>query len=175
MITKHQVEQGSLEWHELRADKYTGSNAHRLLRGYRTPPEDNGFAGNFWTKRGHILESEAIELYETIKHCEVERPGFVTNSRYPACGYSPDGLTEELVIEVKCFAEPQHRKLLAGEIPMHVLAQIHFGMLICAKRAAQLVIYNPELEAKEAFKVIDIAFNRNINRNFIKILAGVTS
>lgn len=173
MITIHQVEQGTDEWQQLRAGKYTGSNAHKLLKhgaGAYSLTEATQFTGNFWTKRGHLLEDEAIELYERITRAQIDRPGFVTNDNFPTCGYSPDALTGTAVIEVKCFDEPRHLKVLAGDIPLEILAQIHFGMLICERKLGKLVLYNPKLEPKKAFAIIPIGANRTIKTNFKRIL-----
>jgi len=184
-ITIHNIEQGSPEWNELRANLYTGSNADKLL-AYSTSlkiingitssyaiTEITGFGGNFHTKRGHILEDEAIELYMSITGHKVSRPGFVTNDEYPQCGFSPDGHDDdmELPLEVKAFEEIKHMKMFNGDIPMKVLAQNHFGQFIWEKRGSRLLIYNPDLEnPKEAFKIIDIPYNRNIQNNFKRIL-----
>lgn len=183
MIKIHDdIEQGTDEWLELRKDLYTGSNAHKLLKssgkmkivdGVASPyalAEITGFAGNFYTKRGHILEDEAIELYEQIKKCTVERAGFVTNSKFPNCGYSPDGLRADRTLECKAFKEEKHMTMFRGELPITVLAQCHFGMLICGKKFCDLLIYNPDLEAREAFKIITIRYNPKIAANFKRIL-----
>lgn len=182
MITIHEVEQGTDEWQEIREGLYTGSNAHKLLDhhskvkiidGVASPyalTEITGFSGNFHTKRGHILEDEAIELYEQIKKVKVDRPGFVTNSKFPNCGYSPDGLRDDRTLECKAFNEDKHMKMFNGEVPLKVLAQCYFGMLICGKKICDLIIYNPDLEAVKAFKVITIRWNPKIAANFRRIL-----
>jgi hypothetical protein len=173
MVIIHDVEQGSDEWHQLRAGKYTGSNAHKLLKyGARaySLTEGKEFGGNFWTKRGHLLEEEAIELYERIKGVKVERVGFVTNDKFPDCGYSPDGLREKEIIEVKCFDEPRHLRLLAGDIPLEIMAQVQFGMMICERRISKLVLYNPKLEPTKALKIIEVRGRAAITSNFKRIL-----
>ena len=119
MIKVHEVSQGSEAWHELRAGKYTGSNAHKILKFGAIPyslTETGNFKGNFYTKRGHILEVEAIELYEAITGLKVDRPGFVTNDLYPSAGYSPDGLLDDQLIEIKCFDKKEHMKLIKYDI-----------------------------------------------------------
>lgn len=173
MITVHEITQGSKEWHEIREGKYTGSNAHKLLKFGRSAfaiTEESNFRGNFHTRRGHLLEDEAIELYETITKHSVDRPGFVTNSLFDNCGYSPDGLDGQTLLEVKCFSEAKHLKLYNGDIPLEVLAQIYFGMLICGLKQAKLIIYNPELDPKLAFKIIDVKYRPAILNNFKRIL-----
>jgi predicted phage-related endonuclease len=175
MPTIHDIAQGTPEWHALRAGKYTGSNADKLLRfgtiDYSLT-EAASFGGNFYTKRGHILEEEAIEIYEAVTGEKVYRPGFVTNEKYPTCGYSPDGLTETAVIEVKCFQASKHQKLYDEDIPFKILAQINFGMLLCELREARLLIYNPDVPANLAFKIIPIKATRATTSNFKRILSG---
>lgn len=173
MVTTHDVEQGSEEWHAAREGKYTGSNAAKLLKyGARaySKTERSGFTGSFWTKRGHMLETEAIELYERITGTKVDRPGYVTNDKFPDCLYSPDGLQEKTVLEVKCFDESRHLRLSAGDIPLEIQAQIHFGMLICERSSGRLILYNPKLEPKKALKIIEIPARPAIAANFKKIL-----
>lgn len=187
MITVHDdIEQGSQAWHDLRAGKYTGSNAHKLLRYGAIEyalTEQSSFGGNYWTKRGHQLEDEAIGLYEAIVGHRVGRPGFVTNDAFPGCGYSPDGLDDIPTIEVKAFNLKKHLRMIDGDIPFEVLAQVHFGLLICERPYSNLVPYNPELAKKEinglpnplydprrALKIIRIDYSRAIANNFKRIL-----
>jgi len=187
MITVHEITQGDPEWHNLRAGLYTGSNAHKLLEHAGKIKIINGepqsyaltelsnFGGNFYTKRGHLLEDEAIELYERITARSVDRPGFVTNTRYPMCGYSPDGVANDRTIEVKAFNEDSHMKIYNGNIPLKVQAQCHFGMLICGKKICDLVIYHPKLEAKYALKIIPIRYNPRVAGNFKRIFKEMAS
>lgn len=186
----HDVEQGSPAWHEARRGRYTGSNAHKLLGSfgateYAKAVQDS-FRGNFHTKRGHLLESDAIRLYEMISKEKVQTCGYVLNNKYPTALYSPDGLTDTHVIEVKCFSKKEHLKIYNGELPLKILAQIYFGMLICERKAGKLLIYNPDFakqeidgsinadyDPKKAFKIIDIKYDASILRNFKRILTYV--
>lgn len=180
MIVHHDVEQGTDKWHALRDPLYTGSNADKLLKngaGSYALAKGSGFKGNFFTRRGHTLEDEAIELYQQIKR-EVgirledgRRVGFVTNTKYPTCGYSPDDIYPDRTIECKAFNEAGHMAMFNGLVPLKVLAQCHFGMLVCGVRICHLIIYNPDLEAKYAFKIIVIKWNPAIAANFRRKLA----
>jgi hypothetical protein len=170
------VEQGSEEWLAARDGKYTGTSAIRLLKYgdieySRTQVSD--FRGNFFTKRGHILEDQAIEIYQAVYGEVVDRPGYVLNDEFPRCLFSPDGLTDTRVIEVKCFNAEKHMAMRAGDIPVSIKAQIHFGMLISGLRAARLVIYNPDVDSALAFKAIDIPYQPAIESNFRRRLQGV--
>src|SRR5438067_2510638 len=122
MVTVHwDIEQGSEKWLELRSGLYTGTSAHKLLKygaiDYSLT-ETSDFKGNYWTDRGHILERECISLYESIKKCKVPRPGFVTNSNFPTCGFSPDGFPDTHLVECKAFKEDKHLQFLKGDVSL---------------------------------------------------------
>jgi hypothetical protein len=170
MLTNHDVEQGTPEWHALRDGLITASNAGKLLQlGIESALATSNFKGNWYTQRGHDLEPEAIELYELVKNITVERPGFITNSKYPGCGVSPDGITDRL-IEVKCFMKDKHLSINEKTIPFEVIAQIQFGMMITGLRKTDLVLYNPDLEAEEALKIITVDRDLKIHERFLLIL-----
>lgn len=177
-IHLHYVTQGTQEWHDAREGMYTGSNAYKLLGSIGVheyaKAVQTEFKGNFWTKRGHILEDESIELYEAIKGVKVDRPGFVTNDKYPGCLYSPDGWPPVPLLESKSFDLPQHMKLINGDIDWKILAQIHYGLVITEKPYAELLPYNPNesLAVVNQFKIIKIPINQAIQNNFKRILKG---
>lgn len=194
VITYHDVEQGSEEWHEARENMYTGSNADKLLTGHLHLKIINGvvsryahavagsFKGNFWTKRGHLLEDEAIELYEAIKKVAVRKTGYITNSLFPGCLYSPDALDEinEYLLEVKCFSPKKHQEILDGNISFKIKAQIHYGLLITGKKKARLVAYCPKrdeegkpyFEPKDQLKIVEFRRDTAIANNFKEKLKG---
>lgn len=159
MVTVHKVEQGSDAWHELRKGLITASNAGELLRrgvnaAYLKNENSGAWGGNYWSKRGQILEHEAVEIYEQVKDCSVELAGFITNDRYPMCGYSPDGW--EPLIEVKCFAEAKHLMCL-DDMPMEVYSQVQFGMMVSEKDATDVIFYNPDIEDNNlCFKIVRV-------------------
>lgn len=173
MIKVHDVKQGTEEWHKLRENLFTGSSAHLLLkhntRDY--PKAKSNFKGNFYTRRGHALEEEAIDLYKEIRNTPVDRFGFVTNTKYPDCGYSPDGSTNDRVVEVKAFGKQRHLDVYKS-VPIEILAQCHFGMMIMEKKLCDLLLYNPEIEAENCLLILTIKHDSKITNNFKRILYG---
>jgi hypothetical protein len=179
MITLHDCIQGSEKWASLRENLYTGSNADKLLKFGKIDyalSHLNSFRGNRWTERGHLLEPEAIELYEKITGIDVLTTGLVTNDKYPDAAYSPDGLLPDTLIEVKCFDEPNHMELINAkpdELPLKILAQIYFGMVVCELNKGKLIAYNPKMkEVKDRLKIIEIKPKRAITSNFKRIMLG---
>jgi hypothetical protein len=164
MITWHDVIQGTPEWKAMRRGLWTGSIAIRLLQG-KPLPIDSSFAGNDATRRGHMLEIAAIREYERKYRTKVQRPGFVTNSVYPNAGYSPDGIDGAWLLECKAFNGVRHEMLVSGKIPLEVMVQILFGMIITGKRKARLLAFNPDIVGAEQLTVIEITYDKLIGNN----------
>lgn len=162
MIIYHAVKQGSQEWKELRRPLWTGSRAIRLLQG-KPFVEDTDWDGNDATRRGQALEVAATREYERLYRRHVTRPGFVTNTVYPNAGYSPDGIDGGWLLECKAFNGSRHEALVAGNIPLEVLVQIYFGMIITGKRKARLLAFNPEYE--QQLTIIEVFYDKKIGAN----------
>lgn len=167
MIIYHNIDQGTPEWFEARKGLWSGSTAIRLLLG-KPYKEDVEWSGNMYTKRGQALESIAIREYEREYGTKVVRPGGVTNTVYPNAWYSPDGIDRGWLLEVKAFNGSNHDDLVGGNIPIAVLAQIDFGMVITGKRKARLLAFNPD--RREQLTVINITYDKNIGDNIRKKL-----
>lgn len=160
MIIWHDVEQGSPAWKLLRAPLWTGTTVIRLLQGKMFMPHSDS---DFIHRRGHALELVAIREYERKYRTKVRRPGFITNTVYTNAGYSPDGIDRAWLIECKAFEGVRYEDLIAKKIPLPVLVQIFFGMIITGKRKARLLAFNPENE--EQLIVIEIFYDRLIGNN----------
>jgi hypothetical protein len=176
-ITILAIEQNTDEWLAAREGKVTGSNADCLLtRGLDEALKDNykRFKGNFYTQRGHILEVEAIEVYEAIHDCKVSRPGFIINDRFENVGCSPDGIDGEWLIEVKCFGAKKHLEIRKPkQIPFKIMAQLQFNMMISELKKARLVMYNPDIEDdSKAYCEIEVKADPKIQLHLQSKLRG---
>lgn len=167
MIRYYHFEQRSPIWHTYRKGKWTGSTAIDLLKGKKTPPENDGSYDNKYMQRGRILEPLAIEAYEKMmgRLGSVKHYGFITNSKYKHAGYSPDGIMGNTLLEVKCLNEKSHMALIDNDIPAAYAAQIQFGLLISELHYAMLIYYNPD--APKPLLAIPIAPNPAIQANLI--------
>lgn len=176
-ITILEVQQNSEEWLTAREGKVTGSIADNLLtRGLDEALKLNygRFNGNYYTQRGHILEIEAIEVYEAINSCTVQRPGMVLNDAYPNAACSPDGLDGVYLLEVKCFAMKRHLEIMTvKDIPFKIMAQLQFNMMITGLKLSKLVLYNPDCEDDDlCYREIIVKADPKVQRNFKIKLKG---
>lgn len=179
VIYHDSILQGTPEWHEARVNKITGSTAYKLLgRAVPTLRSFNSatstFTGNAATERGHLLEPEAIELYEAVYDVKVQHAGFVTNDKYPNCLYSPDGYLDDRVVEVKCFM-PKNHLITVKKPDIKILAQCYFGQIILEKDLTDLVLYCPkdEVELDKKFVVIPVPKKEKVHANMIDKIGKV--
>lgn len=152
IIPEDEIKQGSEEWHTLRNQYLTGTDAIKLLRGY-TPQQilenkakqSNSFKGNYWTNRGHLLEDESKDIYSQV-YSPITNAGFIINDKFPNIGYSPDGLVDlNGFVECKCFGEKHHLQI-ANNLSPEIIAQTQWGFFITERDWCDLLLYNPDIE-----------------------------
>lgn len=179
--TNDEVQQGTAEWHALRDGLITGTDAFDVLRGKGLEQilytkKNNNFTGNYYTRRGHALENEAREIYSHVFNKVLEF-GFVKNTDYPICGYSPDGIIVDDngnkigLWECKAFNKERHMKVYKGS-DAHILAQVQFGLMMTKLPWCDLTLYNPDMEdANDAMLIKRIYPSDEIQYNLNKLLA----
>lgn len=139
MPTEHNVEQGSAQWHYLRAGIPTVSRFSRFLKqsfGLRDSEGSRGFAMELAAERivggpltmddrtedgvmgrGHALEGKARAWYEFYRSVEVRETGVVISDDGKV-GASPDGLVgDDGMVEIKNPMTKQHVRNLLGDPP----------------------------------------------------------
>lgn len=141
MINYKDIEQGSLEWLELKWAKIGGTLAKGLLIKSDTlfldilsqsleefEPND-GFT-NDAMERGTELEPFAVEYVEKYSGLKFVHTGWLQSERNKLIGISPDGITEDetIAVETKCFGRKKHTSIiLLNEIPLENIPQaIHY-------------------------------------------------
>jgi len=110
------------------------------------------FEGNAATEWGSEHEQDAIDRYEIetgnlVWSCG-DNQGFVIDQDHDWLGCTPDGYTEDAVIEVKCPASLR----LYGKIPDHYMPQVQGQMMICDFDTAHFVVWTPD-----DFEVYEVA------------------
>lgn len=148
-----ECEQGSLEWHKLRAGIPTASEFSQLVtpgfqvRKWSTEMPNTYLARKLaeaWTggpldifvstremEFGKILEAEARGWVSLETGQMVEQVAFITTED-GRVGCSPDGLiAEQCGVEIKCPEAPAHVKyVLGGEVPEQYLLQVYGSMYV---------------------------------------------
>ena len=151
------VDQNTDEWHKIRNDHpLSGSTSYDFMIA-RNPAsyevKKSNFSGNKYTERGHDLEPIARSLLEKVYDIKVQETGFVTNTKYEYSGCSPDGYTEEHLVEIKCF-NPERHQANAKIIEAKILSQIQWNMMIMEKKKGLLVLFCPDKSLEPADQLV---------------------
>ena len=191
-MKKHQVEQKTEKWQQLRKSKITGTTlksimgtpkarqdafyeivAERLTVGVENDEYENPI------DRGNRLEPDAIAMFELETGKKVERVGFCEADTNPMICNSPDGLIGETeAIEVKCMGGKNHIKMwLTNEIPEEYKWQVVQYFVVNEKlKKLYFVGYNPDIpahplhiiEIKREELTEDIGIAKTAQEKFIK-------
>ena len=143
-MIKYNIEQGSEAWFEARCGRVTGTRFKALVAGESTQAYKDLIADivcEIITGRmeetyqnaamEHGIETEPIARaeYETLFDIEVEQVGFIIpeedNKYHEWIGISPDGMTDEGLLEIKCPKMKTHlRYITANKLPSEYKYQV---------------------------------------------------
>lgn len=172
----YDVQQGSVEWHDLRKGVPTASNFKRIMtpKGRSLSSQADRYIDQLLGEKGAIhyparaenymsravqwgieTENEARRWFHLETGLEIIKAGFITtdDGRF---GCSPDGLvmgdagTIVGGIEIKCPEPAAHmrwrRELASGKLPTDHLCQIHGCLVVTGLPSWHWVSYCPGLD-----------------------------
>lgn len=155
-------DQRSAEWRAARLGMLTGSRAadafaitkkgaesasrrnlrlELVLERLTGESQDSGFTTPAM-ERGILLEPAARGAYEAETGIPVQSVGFVTHDDLMA-GCSPDGLTHEGLIEIKCPGAAAHLDYVRGGLPADYRTQITHGLWLTGAAWGDFVSFHP--------------------------------
>lgn len=168
----HNLDQGSEEWFELRLQyPLTASEAQaignqgkgletlvwsKLAEKYSQAPRDT--YSNKDLERGKELEPIARDMYELETGNKTEIIGFITNESISKVGgASPDGFSEDGLVEIKCFEDKKHFQMIVNglEIESQYMWQMQMQMLFTGRRWCDFVAYNPNFTKSLLIKRVE--------------------
>jgi putative phage-type endonuclease len=168
MIKFINLEQRSEAWYDARKGRITGTSFKDLMAAKTTAAYQNliydiaaervskscenedGYE-NEWMVRGRELEPEARAIYEQLFECEVEQIGFIIpdsdNPYYEWLGISPDGLTHEAMVEIKCPKRSTHMRYISvGKLPSEYRWQVMGQLFVTGLPYCDFMSYYPDLK-----------------------------
>lgn len=168
-VVYHDLEQGSPDWHEIRAGRLGGTAAAALLVNGRGPGgmgagmqsliyknaaalvigDESEPVQNEWMSRGTELEPDARKAYELETFCRVEEVGYISLGDF--FGYSPDGLVgDDGLIEIKCPSAAEFVRFADTlEIDPGHMAQMQWGIFLTGRKWCDYVVYHPDFHPGE--------------------------
>lgn len=100
------------------------------------------FCGNEHTRRGERLEPAVRRRYEVSHGTVVEEVGFIVPRWCPYIGVSPDGLTDEGCVEIKCPVCVWPDLKETGTVKPEHYAQMQMTMEICDRPWCDYLVYS---------------------------------
>jgi putative phage-type endonuclease len=157
------IEQGSDEWHALRAGSITGSKIGAMLAGGSGATREKylhqlaveriigrsakrGFKSKSM-QYGNEMESVARDHYEFVNACTIEQVAYIRHPSIDHAGMSPDGLIDDDgLIEIKCPDPETHVDyLLTRDIPANYMYQMQWQMACSGRSWCDWMSYCDEL------------------------------
>ncbi|XP_018398198.1 PREDICTED: uncharacterized protein LOC108776164 [Cyphomyrmex costatus] len=130
-------------WYELRYGRITASKmykaAHCCTESGSLVRQCIGATKVFDTlpmQRGRVLEEEVLSVLEKKVNAKFRKCGLLLSPKFPILGASPDAISNEFVVEVKCPSSPKTEKdfLPGGKVNSKCMAQINLQMFLAHKK-----------------------------------------
>lgn len=192
----HDVEQNTPKWFAIKAGRPSTSCFGSLITGKGEPsdgldeyayslagekfsgrPDEDGFAGNRYTRRGLELEPESKSWYEMQYQVEIQEVGFITDDLM-SYGASTDGLVgDDGLTEFKNLIKKEFSKLLVylarnkGKPPTRYIPQVQGELMVTERKWADLVFYHPDFDPIVIRIYPDPEYQAKLKQQIMKVIA----
>lgn len=121
--------------------------------------------------RGKRLEAEVIKQIEKLRKIHIANSGILLNKEFPIFGASPDGVSVDYVIEVKCPSKLETVKnyIVGDNIEKKYFYQLQLNMLFSNKRKGLFCIASPHFEQDKNVSVYEVSLDIERVRELIGI------
>lgn len=111
--------------------------------------------------------SRVVEKRENIK---IEESGFIMHKKFPIIGVSPDGLTTDFVIEIKCpFKNKNLKNYVCDGVPTgKYMAQIQLQMYFAEKKKGIFCLAHDDFETTMNIDIYKVNLDVKYCENLIK-------
>lgn len=166
VLTRAQAK--SQEWFDLRFGRITASKIYEASRcktaeGALTEAilGASAFKGTEASKRGQKLEPQVIAEVAKARNIKIISSGLLLNPGFPIFGASPDGISDNYVVEVKCPSKEETvRQYIENEkLKPKYYAQIQIQMFFANKQKGLFCVASPHFENNSVVSIYDVNFD----------------
>lgn len=121
--------------------------------------------------RGKRLEPQVLKEVEKIKDMGFKPCGIILNPTLPVFGASPDGINEDLVVEIKC---PVSVKTVSnyikknGQLTEKAKAQIQPQMHMANKSSGLFCVASPTFEEDKKVQIVHVEYEEEYVDNLVE-------
>nr|CAI5849252.1 unnamed protein product [Callosobruchus analis] len=164
-------------WHELRYGRVTAS---KIFDAAHCQTEDGSLVENIMgaysfketvaIKRGKSLEKHVVAVLEKVENIKIKKCGFILHKHFPIFGVSPDGMTDELVIEIKCpFKNKNFKNYVCNNAPTKkFMAQIQLQMYFAGKKKGMFCLAHEDFESTKKIDVYRVDLDEKYCEDLIE-------
>lgn len=121
--------------------------------------------------RGKRLESEVLKCVENLRKIKIKNSGIIMHKDYPIFGASPDGVSSEYVIEIKC---PSRAKTVENYVKNNLINrkfyfQLQLNMFFLNKEKGLFCVASPTFEQDNKVSIYEISLNRDEIKDIIEL------
>ncbi|XP_030747065.1 uncharacterized protein LOC115875674 [Sitophilus oryzae] len=155
-------------WHELRFGRITASKIFEVAH-CKTPEGTlvESIIGSYkvrdnkFMKRGRLLEKKVLKCAEQKVKCKFQECGFFTMPLLPVLGASPDGISKDYVVEIKCPSSVKNKNtyIKDNNITAKFKGQLHLQMLCANKKKGLFCVASPDFEESNNVEILEIDFD----------------
>lgn len=158
----------SSAWHENRYARITASRLYeaskcKVLQGALVESILGGstFVPTAAVQRGRTLEKDVIKEVAKQHNLKIKDAGLFVSNKYPAVGASPDGITDEYVIEVKCPSKEKtvERYIKENVVTPKYMTQIQLQMCLARRNAGLFCVASPTFEDDKAVNICKLDYD----------------
>ncbi|GBM95521.1 hypothetical protein AVEN_161419-1 [Araneus ventricosus] len=164
-------------WFELRYTRITASKAHEAAHCHtlegclvETVLGAISLKDTAAMTRGQKLEKKVRKEVEKIKKIQIHKCGFRTSPEYPVMGASPDGISNEFVVEIKC---PSTEKTVNNYVKNNIITekykvQVQMQMFFWKKKQALFCIAAADFETSKEVNILTVDFDEQYCLDILK-------
>ncbi|XP_045493660.1 uncharacterized protein LOC123697005 [Colias croceus] len=154
-------------WYEMRYSRITASKAFEASRcqtadgslvaavmGAKTPDTAA-------MKRGRELELSVIKIVQNKLKKKFKPCGVFLSTKYPMVAATPDGISKDAVVEVKCptSEETKLNYLKEGQVMQKYFAQVQIQMYVTNKKKGYFCVAHPDFEQSKKVDIVLINYD----------------
>ncbi|KAL1493914.1 hypothetical protein ABEB36_009594 [Hypothenemus hampei] len=146
----------SIVYEVAKAKKLNGSLQERVF-GAQLPLTSDA------VKRGKCLEKEVIEIVKQKRSLKINKSGLYLRKDFPIFGASPDGISDEYVIDMKCPSKEATVKnyLHNGIVAKKYFYQLQMQMMFANKNKGLFCVALSNFEKDKNVQIIELIFEED--------------
>lgn len=156
-------------WYELRYGRISASQIHEAAYCKKSTEslsksvlETAGPLDAAHVLKRQKLKHTVLQRVEKLMNIKIEMTGLFLKKAYPVFSVSPDGVSQEHVVEVKCLSDIKDTGtyLTATNTPTPKFdAQMQLQMFLCNKKKGLLCVVYPKFEENQEMVIIELELN----------------